>query len=143
MLCSFKYMINSLGFVRVFSVPIILIQFSPASMDPLTTTLAVISLATAVKDLVELAQNISDAFAKVRIYSLTLKICGVNDNIFVSELSPMDAVLQQVPQNYKKANNLASDILRTSKQIQTLYSNKKDIFESMDDLKASLQELKR
>lgn len=37
-------------------------------MDPVTATLAVITFATAVKDLVELAQNISDAFSKVEIY---------------------------------------------------------------------------
>ena len=34
-------------------------------MDPLSLTLAVVTLATAVKDLVELAQAICDAFAKV------------------------------------------------------------------------------
>lgn len=56
------------GFVDVFSVPVTLVQFSPASMDPVTATLAVISFATAVKDLVELAQNICDAFSKVEIY---------------------------------------------------------------------------
>ncbi len=34
-------------------------------MDALSVTLAVLSLATAVQDLVELAQNICDAFEKV------------------------------------------------------------------------------
>lgn len=34
-------------------------------MDPLSVTLAVVSLTTAVKDLVELGQKIHESFAKV------------------------------------------------------------------------------
>ena len=105
-------------------------------MDPLSLTLAVVTLATAVKDLVELAQAICDAFAKVEFLRVTPLTCHDSDNFDICVI-----FMWQVPQNYKKSLHLASDILRTSKKMQTLYGKKKEVLESAEDLRESLQEL--
>lgn len=46
------------------------LSFAISFMDPLSVTLAVVSLATTVKDLVELGQKLHESFAKVSKSSL-------------------------------------------------------------------------
>ncbi len=106
-------------------------------MEPLSIALTVISISTAIKDLVKLAQDICDAFSKVDIlyfsYFARMARFDITTSLYFS-------IYDRPPRNYRNAVNLASDISRTLKQMHMLYA-KKDIFESAEDLKASLGEL--
>ncbi len=62
-------------------------------MDPLSLTLTVVTLATAVKDLVELAQAICDAFAKVGCLRITPLTHYDSDNDSCAPLSVIGAAV--------------------------------------------------
>ena len=103
----------------------------------LATTLTVLSIATPVtrpvKDVVEVAQQIRDAFKQVREL--------VTFGTITNRVSVFRAV--QVPENYRKAREISEDILRFAEDIKLLYEEEKDVFEQKPRFKKLLEDLLR
>ena len=101
-------------------------------MAALTIPLAVLSLATAVKDAVEVAQQIRDAFKQV-CESVLFRAMILWDWLGFCAM--------QVPENYRKAREMSEEILQFVQQINGLYEKGKDVFEREQSFKISLEGL--
>jgi hypothetical protein len=98
--------------------------------DPLSITLAAVTLATALKDIIELAQKIEGSFAKV---SSPLHDGNVSQNL----LFPFRRFLR----NLQTAQRLSKDVLHTLFQLQEFCDQNCEVLNASVEMNTALMEL--
>ena len=101
-------------------------------LDPLSLALAVIALATVVKDTIKVFDKLKDAFSEVEwpdsVADATDRMAGAN-------------LISQLPEGYAQAKMLMFDIHKTLNAMQEAYSEKMEDQREAPALKKSLNEL--
>lgn len=105
-------------------------------MDPLSTTLAVVTLATAIKDIVEVGQKIHDSFAKVKS-----NIACTNPVLWLWHCAQNIYNDTQVTNNLRSAQRVAKDIKEMAEEIKLFCQEYEDMLEHMNNFRLALHGL--
>ena len=96
-------------------------------MDPMSAALAGLAIASALKDIIELAQKLDDSLAKVSTWSFGF---------------PYLTEPQQVAKNMTKSKRLAEDIVKSLRQLEKVYQRYNATLVRSPDLKEAVDRLK-